>query len=231
MSIGFEDEVHVVQLRNRRVGTPADDGGGVFEIGRLVGAAEIGLAAEADDERRLQSPVKVTVDARHAHYAGESTQVGADTEDPTAEGKVAGLRNERNGLGTKLFSIALPLLGNDVDSFVPADAFKFALTAFTHALHGILDAIRTVNTTHMGQAFAANAIVTAIYHVTSRSANHLPITHVNVQEAAAGAVATADAGEDLRLGGLPSAVRLFPGFGFGGCSLPARPSLSALPRP
>ncbi|MFR7751312.1 MAG: hypothetical protein ACLU1W_11550, partial [Collinsella sp.] len=49
----------------------------------------------------------------------------------------------------------------------------------------------------MGQAFAANAIVTAIYHVTSRSANHLPITHVNVQEATAETVATADAGKDL----------------------------------
>ena len=65
-----------------------------------------------------------------------------------------------DGFGTVLVEDALPLLGDDVGSFVPRDALKFAFAAFADAFHRVLQAIGRIDALAHGATALASPNLT-----------------------------------------------------------------------
>jgi len=65
-----------------------------------------------------------------------------------------------DGFGTVLVEDALPLLGDDVGSFVPRDALKFAFATFADAFHRVLQAIGRIDALAHGATALASPNLT-----------------------------------------------------------------------
>lgn len=67
----------------------------------------------------------------------------------------AAARGGHNGLGAVLFSGFHHLVRDDIDRFIPADAFPFVFAAFADTDHRVLVAVRMVKRVDAGKAFGA----------------------------------------------------------------------------
>ena len=143
---------------------------------------------------------------------------------------------EHDGLRAVLLTVALPFLGDGIKRLIPTDALEIVRATLADALHGIQDAVGAVDTAHLGQTTRANTVVFRVRHIARGRTHHLTVAHVHIQKAAATAVATAYAGEDLRLRGLGlrgvgflEVCRLRAAAGKGACRREGRRSLDEAP--
>ena len=117
----------------------------------------------------------------------------------TAYRVIAAAIKNRHRTGAVFVSYALPAIGNLLERLIPANALELIAAALSHAAHGILQTLRTINPTHLSEAFRANTIVMRLGKIARCGANHLAVANVNVQKAPAVAVASAGTCKDFIL--------------------------------
>ncbi len=94
------------------------------------------------------------------------------------------------------FGDLLPFRDDGVDRLVPTDLLPLAFAAFADALHGVFDAVFSVNAQRMGDAFVADAGDVFIGLLAARCLDDLAVAHMHVHLAAGAASAAARAGRD-----------------------------------
>ena len=216
--------MHVLGRGVAGVGHPADKVLGVLPVGGCVLGTEAAVAQElAVGEARLEVGREVDERAAHdrLHAVGGLERHAAEV----ARADEEGVRGR-----ARLLDVLQVVAGDLLGRFVPADALELAGPALAalDAAHGVEHALGAVHAGHVGEALGADAVVAGVGQVAGRGAHHLPVAHVHVQKAVAGAAAAADAGKDLVLRGGGGPLRWGGAFGrecrggTGGCEGPDR---------
>ena len=210
----FEDEVRRLHLGDGWIRTPVHEGLGVLEIGLLV--ARLPRRAAQHRHRTLhRGHVAIRRYLRRADNLAQARHGRSRCGSATADGAVPAADEERHCIGCIVLGVSFPLVGNFLDSLVPADSLELARPALSDTPHGILDALRTVDARDLRHPFGANSIVSRIGKITSRRAHYLAIAHVNVQEASAQALPSTRARKDLVGNIVCSRLRFFQVLGLG----------------
>ena len=172
-----------------RVESPDEYMLGVLEV---VATASAGPLERAYDrgKRCVEDAVLGGIEQRCAHGGAQAfSMLGVG-------GDVSGAAQEAVGPRTVLLGDLFPFVGNGGDSLVPADLLPFALAALAYALHGIFQAVFSIDAQRMGQPLVANAGYVGVALLSPGRLDDFPVSDVHVHLAAGAAAPSAGAGLD-----------------------------------
>ena len=205
--------MHILDLADGRIRTPYEDGFGIHHVCRLVAGRVVAHAQQAA-HGEVRSSIHRLIEVCDARCRQEAAGHPTDRH-PVYQSIVSGTREQTYRRRTKLLHVAVPFLGNLIESLIPANALPLIRPALASATQRVLQTLVAINTIRVAETLHADTVVLRIGHLAHGRTNHLAVAHVHVKEAAAGAVATADAGKDLRLGGFLLRFGFFQVLGLG----------------
>ena len=176
----------------------------------------IGAKRRSGNAQRLVVAVVVQVVGTAVHVGHHALQhvrrivvqrVQPATQDvQQAVGRIARHRVHTRTVGTVDGLVAigvdgvLQLIGDGLDSLIPANGLEFSLAALSHSFHRLRQAIGMVQpATHRAAAQAGTRLEVGITRVVGFHVDDLPVAHVPLEHAATAAVHVALAPNDLIL--------------------------------
>nr|CDX10504.1 FIG00624297: hypothetical protein [uncultured bacterium] len=196
---GLEIKMRALLVRHRSVTTPDHM---MVSVGNVRSTVSGRAGAEHVGPRHGRGDIAVRQNTARPHDIEQTRHDGAFRGSSAKFGGVATTQEERNGRGTKLVNVLLPLIGDFGDGLVPGDTLELSRATFADATHGILQTLRAVYARRLREPLGADAVeFRAVLEMARRGADDLPVANMDIQIAALAALGAAGTGEDLRLGG------------------------------